>query len=548
MRFYDRAVGDDAFVLGEAAPMVWETARIWLQAGFHDPRAGGAFKICGVTGPDEYSAIVDDDHYTNRLARLHLRYALELADRAPADAPCAPDALERAAWSRAADLMHLPVDERLHVHPQDAGFLGKPPWRFRADGADRPLLLHHHPLTLYRHQVLKQASVVQAHALDPGGAETVQMRRDLDYYAPLTAHDSTLSACAHAVVSAATGRASDAVRYLRESALVDLNDLHGNAAHGLHFASMAGGWLAAAMGLAGLRVADDGGLSFLPQGPPDLPAYGFGLLWRGARLSVEMRSGVVTYALAPGGEALTLRHDGEPLTLTPGERAVRAAVRLGAPQPGAPFEAVIFDLDGVLVDTARAHFAAWKAIADELGVPFDEAFNEALKGVDRMGSLDLILARAPRAVTAAEREALAERKNAHYRRLIARFGPGDLLPGARDALDAARARGLALALASASRNAPELLQRLGVAHRFDVVVDPATLARGKPDPEIFLRAAAALRIAPERCLGVEDANAGVAAIKAAGMTALGVGETRVLPQADRVVAGLAEVDWSALLD
>ncbi|MBE7219071.1 MAG: beta-phosphoglucomutase [Caulobacteraceae bacterium] len=215
--------------------------------------------------------------------------------------------------------------------------------------------------------------------------------------------------------------------------------------------------------------------------------------------------------------------------------------------PSGRVRALVFDLDGVLTDTARAHYAAWKEIADAVGAPFDEHANEALKGVDRMGSLDLILQKAPRPFDAAEREALAARKNARYRELIAGFGPGDLLPGARAALERARARGLPTALASASRNAPELLRRLEVAHLFDAVVDPASVPRGKPDPGIFLAAARALHVAPGACLGIEDAQAGVAAIKAAGMTALGVGDPQLLAQADVVTPDLASVDWERLL-
>lgn len=546
VRVYDRVVGDDAFVLGRAAPMVWETARIWMQAGFHDPRAGGAFRICGVTGPDEYSALVDDDHYTNRMARLHLRYALELVARG---APNAPEAAELATWTAAADAMHLPVDPELGVHPQDAAFLGKPRWRFREDRADRPLLLHHHPLTLYRHQVVKQASVVQAHTLDPDGVSRAQMRRDLAYYAPLTAHDSTLSACAHAVTAAAVGRADEALAFLRESALVDLDDLHGNAAHGLHMASMAGGWLGLVMGVAGLRIGDDARPAFLPQAPVGLLRYGFGLVWRGARLRVEVDGPTVAYRLAADSAPLDFVHDGVGLALRAGEGATRPTVRFGGTEGrtgGGRVRAVIFDLDGVLTDTAKAHYAAWKAIADEVGAPFDEAANEALKGVDRMGSLDLILARAPASIPPAVRLELANRKNAHYRRLVAGFGPDDLLPGARAALERARGEGLPLALASASRNAPDLLRRLGVAHFFDVVVDPARLARGKPDPEIFLTAARALGVAPEDCLGVEDSLAGVAAIKAAGMTALGVGDAATLDKADFIVPDLVAVDWTTI--
>ncbi|MEG3152400.1 beta-phosphoglucomutase [Sphingomonas sp. ZT3P38] len=202
-------------------------------------------------------------------------------------------------------------------------------------------------------------------------------------------------------------------------------------------------------------------------------------------------------------------------------------------------DAVAFDLDGVLTDTARAHFRAWKRLADSIGIPFDEAANEALKGVDRMGSLALILGDRL-GFDAAARADFAAQKNEWYLKEIEEFGPGDLFPGARDAIEQCRAAGLSVALASASRNAPLLLQRMEIDELFDVVVDPASVAAGKPAPDIFLAAARAVGAAPERVLGVEDAPAGVAAIHAAGMAALGVGTRDALPAADLIIATIAD--------
>ena len=203
------------------------------------------------------------------------------------------------------------------------------------------------------------------------------------------------------------------------------------------------------------------------------------------------------------------------------------------------FKAVIFDLDGVITDTAHYHYLAWKRLADSVDAPFDAAFNEQLKGVDRMGSLDLILARAPRTYTLEEKRALADAKNTHYQELIATMTPADLLPGALRALEEVRAAGLHIGLASVSRNAFTVLDRLGIRDRFDDVVDAATIVNGKPDPEIFLTAAAHLGVDPGDCLGVEDAAAGVASIKDAGMFAVGVGSPDVLHRADRVIPSMA---------
>jgi beta-phosphoglucomutase len=202
------------------------------------------------------------------------------------------------------------------------------------------------------------------------------------------------------------------------------------------------------------------------------------------------------------------------------------------------FKAVIFDLDGVITDTARYHYLAWKRLADSVDAPFDETFNEQLKGVDRMGSLDLILARAPRAYAPEEKLALADAKNRHYQELIATMTPGDLLPGALRALEEVRNAALRIGLASVSKNAFTVLDRLGIRDRFDDVVDAATIRNSKPHPEIFLTAAEHLGVAPEDCLGVEDAAAGVASIKDAGMVAVGVGDPAVLYRADRVIPSM----------
>lgn len=204
------------------------------------------------------------------------------------------------------------------------------------------------------------------------------------------------------------------------------------------------------------------------------------------------------------------------------------------------FKAVIFDLDGVITDTAHYHYLAWKALAESEGVHFDHAFNENLKGVDRMGSLNLILAGSSKTYSMEQKLALAERKNSQYVELIATMSAADVLPGALDALAAVRAAGLKIGLASVSKNAFTVLDRLGIRDRFDYVVDASLIANSKPHPEIFLNAAASLGVAPEDCLGVEDAVAGVASIKSAGMFALGVGSPDVLTQADRVIPSLAE--------
>ena len=561
VKVYDRSTGDEEFLADHGAEVVLETARIWLQIGAFNPRRGGGFCITGVTGPDEYTALVDNDFYTNRMAKAHLDYALELVERLSASRPettrallerLGVDAAELALWRRASEAMVLPVDPILGVHPQDDTFLDKPAWDFESSKDQHPLLLHYHPLTLYRAQVCKQASVVLAHILC-GADDLGQKQRDFDYYQAVTVHDSTLSASSHAILAVDIGEMDQAGAYLRETAFVDLDNLHGNTDHGLHLAAAAGGWMALVWGWGGFRPLGEIP-HFRPVRSAAVPAYAFRMLWRGRALSVSVDEDGVTYSLLSGAP-LTIDHDGAPVDLVLG-----APVRAPTPAPRAPgrpmlirrapkaaFQGAVFDLDGVLTDTARAHYRAWKRLADEIGVPFDEQANEALKGVDRMGSLDLILARADRAFGRDERLALAERKNGYYVDLIQDFGPGDLYPGAREALESARAEGLKLALASASRNARFLVERMGIAALFDHIVDAGAIMRGKPDPEIYLTAAAALGLTPTACIGLEDAQSGVIGLRAAGLYAVGVGDRVLLKEADAVIDRIGAFAWAPML-
>ncbi|WP_234411278.1 beta-phosphoglucomutase [Rhodanobacter thiooxydans] len=553
-RLYVDASGDQAFMLEGGAEIIFETARIWLQIGHFNPRRGGAFCIHEVTGPDEYTALVDNNHYTNRMAQRHLRDAAATAEWMALSHPAkyaalttriGLDADEPAQWRAAAQAMYLPVDAALGIFPQDDGFLDKPrlPAELATATDQRPLLLRMHPLTIYRHQVCKQADALLALMLAGEQVDVAAKRRNFDYYEGVTAHDSTLSASTFAVIAAEVGHADKAFHYFRDTLRVDLDDLHGNAAHGLHMAAMAGSWLALTWGYGGLRVHDG-----LPALAPRLPAawksYRFGLRWRGTHLRVEVDGDGVRYTLTEGS-ALTFLHDGLPQRLRAGQPLRLPCAGFAAPLP--PLKAVVFDLDGVLADTAVLHRAAWQQLADEIGAPLDEATAGRMKGVDRRGSLDILLEQAPRCYSEAEKEAFAARKNAHYVELIERLGPQDLLPGARAAVESVRRAGLKTALASASRNAPQLLARLGIAALFDCVVDANRIARSKPDPEIFLAAARGLGLSSQECLGVEDAAAGIAALHAAGMTAVGIGRAQELDKADVLLPDIAAFDISRFI-
>lgn len=212
-----------------------------------------------------------------------------------------------------------------------------------------------------------------------------------------------------------------------------------------------------------------------------------------------------------------------------------------------PGPAVLFDLDGVLVDTAELHFRSWRRIAAELGVPFDRARNEPLRGLGRMESLERLLGPRAGEFSAARKQALADAKNDAYLALVGGLTPGDLLPGVVDLLRGLRERGVPLAVASSSRNTRAVLERLGVAGCFAAIVDGNDAPRSKPDPQVFLRAAERLGVPPAACIVIEDAASGVAAARAAGMRVIGVGPAERVGAAERVVASLAELSVDELL-
>ncbi|WP_374722438.1 beta-phosphoglucomutase [Peribacillus tepidiphilus] len=216
---------------------------------------------------------------------------------------------------------------------------------------------------------------------------------------------------------------------------------------------------------------------------------------------------------------------------------------------GKTLEAFIFDLDGVITDTAEYHFLAWKALANELGIDFDRDFNEKLKGVSRMDSLDLILEHGGKRehFTPEDREKFAAQKNNHYKELIKNITPNDVLPGIKTFIEEIKKNGFKIGLASASKNAFTVVDSLGLTESFDTIVDSAKISKGKPDPEIFLTAAKQLGVKPEQCIGIEDAASGVDAINSAGMFSVGVGDHEILSHANLVFSSTSELQLKTIL-
>ena len=317
VRRYVDATGDEAFAAGEGGELLVETARLWLSAGCYD--RDSVFRIDGVTGPDEYSALVDNNVFTNLGAQANLRAAAEavsehgeLAERMDVH----HDEVER--WRAAAHAMYLPYDDAVGIHPQDQDFLLHRTWDFEAtEAAEYPLLLHFPYFQLYRMQVIKQADLVLAMHLYGDAFTPEEKRRNFDYYEGLTVRDSSLSACTQSIVAAEVGHMELAYDYLREAAFVDLHNLHHNTADGLHIASLAGAVLAVTNGLGGMR--DSGGvLRFCPRLPRDVGEICFAVRVRGSLMRVRIDSERARYEVEEG-DAVTFTHWGEEVRAQPGK-------------------------------------------------------------------------------------------------------------------------------------------------------------------------------------------------------------------------------------
>ena len=327
--------GDESFELDVGLELLVETARLWRSLGHHDPQ--GRFRIDGVTGPDEYSAITDNNVYTNLLAQRNLRAAADAVARHPRHAAAfGADLEEAAAWRDAARDMVIPWDEELGVHPQSEGFTNHQVWDFEHTEPNQyPLLLHFPYFDLYRKQVVKQADLVLALHICGDAFSDEEKARDFEYYEALTVRDSSLSACTQAVVAAEVGHLELAYDYFGEAALIDLHDLEQNTRDGLHIASLAGALIAAVAGFGGMR--DHGGtLTFAPRLPARLERLAFRLILGGRRLKVEATKTQATYTLL-GGLPLAIGHHGKTITISTDEPATEAIPpAVSRPAPGQP--------------------------------------------------------------------------------------------------------------------------------------------------------------------------------------------------------------------
>ena len=375
---YVAASGDWGFLVRDGIDILVETSRMWAELGFWRSNGTPSFHIHGVTGPDEYTTVVNNNLFTNVMARYNLEQAVEAVERIRREHPVEYAQLvarldldddEVAEWRACAAGMTIPFDEGLGIHPQDDFFLDREVWDLSRTPDDlRPLLLHYHPLVIYRFQVLKQADVVLALFLQGDRFTAEEKRADFEYYDPITTGDSTLSAVVQSVIAAEVGYHEVALEYFRQALYVDLKNLHGNTVDGLHIASTGGVWSALVFGFAGMR--DRGGrLSFDPRLPADWPSMRFAIAWCGSRLRLELTQDQLAITVEQAGpEEVRVTVRGEEYAV-----AVDSPLRVALDGQGERIDGLLGDkpiLGGTRADGTRI----------TAGVPEPIAFEELAAG------------------------------------------------------------------------------------------------------------------------------------------------------------------------
>jgi kojibiose phosphorylase len=537
---YWQATGDDDWIRDYGAELILDTAVYWGSRVEWNAKQEH-YEIREVIGTDEYHEHVSNNTFTNRMVQWHLEKALavlewlksQYSDKAKELEDKLQISLERQArWRDIISNMLIFYDPETGIIEQSEGF-------FKLEDIN---LADYEPRTrsmqailgiegASKRQVLKQPDVLMLLYLlreTPGIYSDIQtLQKNWDYYAPRTdiTYGSSLGPAIHAALASYLGDSAEAYERFMQAALVDLEDTRRNAKEGIHAASAGGVWQAIVFGFGGVRT-----LNGDPQANPHLPEgwtrVKFKLQWRGQWYEFDLQPEKVEEVSPNMAESENGKVETSP-TQVPDIRGV------------------IFDLDGVLTETAEYHYRGWQQLADEEGIPFDRQVNEGMRGLSRRDSLLHMLGGQQR--TEEQIQEMMERKNRYYLESIKDISPADLLPGALELLDELRSVGIKVAIGSASKNAKEVIQRLGIGDRVDTISDGYSVKNSKPAPDLFLHAAAQLGLAPEHCVVVEDAGSGVEAALAAGMRAVGLGPVERVGKAHVVLPSLEGVRWPDLL-
>ena len=530
---YWQATGDDQWMRRYGTEILLETAVFWGSRVEWNAESH-CYEINDVIGPDENHEHVNNNAFTNGMVQWHLQTALSVwnwlqqedSDRASELQQAlnlTPERLQQ--WANITGHLKFSQDPDTGLIEQFDGF-------FQLEDVN---LAEYEPRTksmqailgieeTNQRQILKQPDVLMFLYLLRQGVDRQTLQSNWDYYTQRTDHNygSSLGPAIHAILGCELDKPAEAYTHFMRAAMVDLEDVRGNAGEGIHAASAGGLWQSVVFGFGGIQISNEGPIAN-PHLPPGWTRLQFRLQWRNQWYEFDMQQSAIT-----GQQSVMVS------TPTP-----------HTPIPSAKIQGVIFDLDGVLTDTADFHYLGWKQLADEEGIPFSWEANEAMRGLPRRDSLLHILGNRP--ATEEQIQDMMERKNRYYLELIKEMTPANLLPGVLPLLKELRATGIKVALGSSSKNADLVIRRLGIVDQLDAIADGYSVERPKPAPDLFLHAADLLHLAPEQCMVVEDAGAGVEAALAAGMWAVGLGPVERVGEAHVVLSTLEGVYWRDLL-
>jgi beta-phosphoglucomutase len=511
---YWQATGDDVWMRDRGSEIILDTALFWLsRVEWHEQEQ--RYELCGVIGTDEYHEEVRNNAYTNRLVQWHLEKAVQvyewLQETFPARAIELSQQLQITpvqilAFHTTISQMYIPYDPKTLLIEQFEGFfalqdLNLSDYEPRTRSIQSVLGM----AKTNQSQLIKQPDVLMLLYLLFNTPEFAN-RQDIlhenwNYYTPRTDtnYGSSLGSSVQALLAASLDKSVDAYEHFMRAASIDLKNSFGNTEDGIHAASAGGIWQALVFGFGGIQLTENGPVA-TPHLPPNWTRLKFKLNWHGTWHHFNLSPSVVSTTDIQG---------------------------------------FIFDVDGVLTDTAEYHYRAWQQLADEEGLPFDRQANEALRGVSRRESLMHIIG--IRQYSEAALQAMMERKNRYYVESIATITPKDLFPGAVELLTELRQAGMKIAIGSASKNARTVIEKLGIGNLVDAIADGDSVASPKPAPDLFLFAAKQIGLAPDRCVVVEDATVGVQAAIAAGMRSIGIGPITRVGAADIVLPNLIGV-------
>ena len=509
---YWRSTKDYEF-LPTICEVLLETSRLWVDLGHYD---NGYFKIDCVTGPDEYTCMVNNNYYTNAGAKNNLENAYVLInilkDTKDYEAfknktNVSDEELDE--FKKAADHMYLPYDEKLGIIKQDDSFLNKKKVSLSDfNKEDFPLLLNYHPLFLYRHQICKQADAVLADYLFDGLSASTSMKT-FEYYDEVTTHDSSLSKCIFGNVAAKLGDLNRAKKYFIETLATDINDCKGNTKDGLHMANMGGCYDMIVGGFAGFKLNADG-LSLFPMLPEGIRSYSFIINYLDTNISIKVDEKGVTVS-TDKDKTIDLMIYGQAVQVNKNDLTINRRCK-----------GVIFDLDGVITDTAKYHYLAWKKIADEFKIEFNEKKNEEFKGVSRKTCLEKLLNWGNIHLSQKDFDETLIRKNDYYKELLNDLTSSDILPGIIESIKLLHEKGIKVSLFSVSKNTDAILERLGIRDVFDEIVCGNDITNSKPHYEGYLLAADKMKVEPRLCAMVEDSVSGINGAKALSMKTIAI--------------------------